>query len=261
MEFKSLILNKEAGIATITLNRPDKLNSLTVQILTEFSAAIDDVAKDDNIRVLVITGAGRAFCAGADLGHPLFKETSAVKIYKGLDKFHDIPLKLRALPKPVIACVNGSAVGAGANIALACDIIIAAEGARFGQVFINIGIHVDTGGTYFLPRSIGIPKAIELMMTGDLVEAKEAERIGMINRVVPSEKLHQVTTQLAQKLANGPPVALALIKASVYDNLTRDLSSALQREASCQAILLNSDDNKEGISAFLEKRKPMFKGS
>lgn len=260
MDFKTILVTKEAGIATLTLNRPDRLNSLTEQMLSELSSAIDEVGKDRDIRVLVVTGAGRAFCAGADLDHPLFQASSSIAAYYGMNQFHNIPLKLRALMKPIIASVNGAAVGAGANIALACDIIIASEAARFGQVFVNVGIHVDTGGTYFLPRSVGIPKAMELMMTGDLIEAKEAERIGMISKVVPADALEKTTRELAQKLAGAPPTALAMIKASVYENLTKDLASALDREASCQALLLNSEDNKEGIRAFHEKRKPVFKG-
>lgn len=256
----TVLVAREAGIATLTLNRPEKLNALTEEMLTELSGAINEVGRDDGVRVVIITGAGRGFCAGADLQHPLFSMASGVERHRGMESFHRIPLQLRSLPKPVIAAVNGVAAGAGANLALSCDIIIASEEARFGQVFVNVGIHVDTGGTYFLPRSVGVPKAMELLLTGELVDAREAERIGMINRVVPAADLLRVTRELAEKLAAGPPVALAMIKASVYRNLSADLASALEREANCQALLLNSEDNKEGIRAFLEKRKPQFKG-
>lgn len=260
MEFKTILLTKKSGIATLTLNRPEKLNSLTEEMLQEISTAIDAIAGDDYVKVVIITGAGRGFCAGADLQHPLFSMTSTVTRRRGMGSFHRIPVQLRSLSKPVIASVNGVAAGAGANLALSCDIIIAAEEARFGQVFVNIGVHVDTGGTYFLPRSVGVPKAMELMMTGEFVDAREAERIGMVNKVVKAADLAMSTRELAEKLAVGPPLALAMIKASVYRNLTSDLDLALEREADCQALLLNTEDNKEGINAFLEKRKPNFQG-
>jgi 2-(1,2-epoxy-1,2-dihydrophenyl)acetyl-CoA isomerase len=260
MNPKTIVLTREEGVATILLNRPDRLNSFTEEMLEEFSSAIDEVARDEKSRVLVITGAGRGFCAGADLDLRLFKVTSALEARQGMNLFNQIPIKLRALAKPVIACVNGVAAGAGANVALACDIIIASEQARFGQAFVNVGIHVDTGGTYLLPRAVGVPKALELMMTGDLIDAKEAWRIGMINKVVSAEELEKTTKELAQKLASGPPTALGMIKSSVYESLEGDLTSALEREADKQAVLLGSEDNKEGIRAFREKRKPVFKG-
>lgn len=260
MNFETICLGKEGGISTVKLNRPDKLNSLTENMLEELRLAIDEVAKDEEVRVLVITGAGRGFSAGADLDHPLFKVPSPIEARKGMNVFNEIILKVRALPKPVIASVNGVAAGAGANIALACDIIIASEQARFGQVFVNVGIHVDAGGTHFLPWSVGVPKAMELMMTGDLIDAKEAWRMGMINKVVPAEELERATKEMAQKLASGPSMVLGMIKASVYKNLTQDLSAALEREADQQAILLNSEDNKEGVRAIREKRKPVFRG-
>ena len=260
MDFKTILLSNEDGVTTLTLNRPDKLNSFTDEMLEEFGLAMDEVARDEQSRVLVITGAGRGFCAGADLALALFKTTSAIEARKGMDAFNRIPLKIRALAKPVIACVNGVAAGAGANVALACDMIVASEQARFGQAFVNVGIHVDTGGIYFLPRAVGVPKAMELMMTGDLIDAKEAWRIGMINKVVPAEELGKATKELAQKIANGPPVALSMIKRSVYKTLGGDLSASLDCESDNQAMLLNSEDNKEGIKAFREKRKPVFKG-
>ena len=260
MDYKSILVTRDAGIAVITLNCPDKLNALTVELLTELGVAIDEVGKDDDVRVVILTAEGKTFCAGANLQHPIFAVESPVQRYREMDLFHKLPLQLRSLPKPVIAAVNGVVVGAGANLALSCDMIIASDKARFGQVFVNIGLHVDTGGTYLLPRSVGVPKAMELLLTGDLVDATEAERIGMINKVVPEADLQRVTRELAEKLAAGPPVALALNKASIYCNLLGDLASALDREAYCQALILNSEDNKEGIGAFLEKRKPQFKG-
>jgi 2-(1,2-epoxy-1,2-dihydrophenyl)acetyl-CoA isomerase len=256
--YKTIILSKRDQIITIMLNRPDKLNALSEEMLSEINTAIDEVAKDTKARVLIITAAGNVFSAGADLNHPIFSEASPDGKRSHLSTFHSIPLKLRRLSIPVIASVNGPAVGAGANIALACDIIIASEKARFGQVFANIGLHIDTGGTYFLPRSVGIPKAMELMMTGELLEASEAERIGMINRVVPHEDLEEVTAELARRLADGPPVALGMIKASVYENLSKCLEEALEHEVECQVALLGSPENIEGIKAFREKRRPKY---
>ena len=260
MAYQTMIYKKEAGVAYITLNRPDKMNSLTEQMLTEISQAIEAAATDPEVRVIVLTATGRAFCAGADLGHSIFEKISPVEIRLGMAPFHKPPLQLRNVPKPVIASVNGAAVGAGANLALACDMIIASEQARFGQVFVNIGVHPDTGGTYFLPRSVGLPRACELLMTGRIVDAKEAETIGMISKVVPADKLEATTRELAESLAKGPPIALAMIKESIYQALEMNLATALDREADCQAILINSEDNKEGIAAFREKRRPEFKG-
>jgi 2-(1,2-epoxy-1,2-dihydrophenyl)acetyl-CoA isomerase len=260
MDYETITYKKEAGVAYIDFNRPDKMNSLTDQMLTESSQAIDEAAKDPEVRVIVLTGSGRAFCAGADLGHPLFEATSPVEIHTGMASFHKLPLQLRNAPKPVIASVNGAAVGAGANLALACDMIIASDQARFGQVFVNIGVHPDTGGTYFLPRAVGVPRACELLMTGRIIDAKEAERIGMVNKVVPADKLEATTRELAESLAKGPPIALSMMKESIYQALEMDLPTALEREANCQAILVNSEDNREGIRAFREKRRPEFKG-
>lgn len=260
MEFETIIVSKENGIATAILNRPERLNALNKKAVEELSLLIRSVSEDEKTKVLVITGAGRAFCVGADFDLDIFKAGSPIQARIGMSLLYDLSMKLRALPKPVIASVNGVAAGGGANMALACDMIVASEKASFSQVFINVGLHVDTGGTYFLPWAVGVPKAMELMMTGDFISATEAERIGMINRVVAAEKLKDATVELAQKLAGKPPIALSMIKASVYHNLTGDLASALEREADCQAILLNSEDNREGIRALQEKRKPIFKG-
>jgi len=260
MELKTILLSKEDGVATIILNRPDRLNALNQQMINELNLAIDEMAEDDGVRVLVISGAGRGFCAGADLDFLSSIGDSATEARKEMSAVHSIPLKLRALPKPVIASVNGAAAGAGANLALACDLIIASEKARFGQVFVNVGLHVDTGGTHFLPWAVGVPKAMELMMTGDLIDAKEAERIGLINRVVPPEELEKATKELAEKLANGPAAVFVALKTSVYQGLTMNLSAALEREADCQSIFMNSEDNREGVKAVLEGRKPIFRG-
>jgi len=260
MAYESIIYKKEAGMAYITFNNPKQMNSITDQMLTELSEALDEAAKAPEVKVIVLTGSGRAFCSGASLDLRLFKATSSAEVRALMTPFNKIILQLRNAPKPIIASVNGAAVGAGANLALACDIIIASDQARFGQVFVNIGVHPDTGGTYFLPRAVGVPRACELLMTGRIIGAEEAERIGMINKVVPGDKLEAFTKEFAANLANGPPVALSMIKESIYQTMEMDLPMALERESHCQAILINSEDNREGIKAFLEKRKPVFKG-
>ena len=260
MPYESIIYKKEAAVAYITFNNPKQMNSITDQMLTELSQALDEAAKTPEVKVIVLMGSGRAFCSGANLGLRLFKATSAIEVRAWMTLFQKIPLQLRNIPKPIIASVNGAAVGAGANLALACDIIIASDQARFGQVFVNIGVHPDSGGTYFLPRSVGVPRACELLMTGRIIDAQEAERIGMINKVVPGDKLEAFTKDFAENLANGPPVALSMIKESINQTMEMDLLMVLEREANCQAILINSEDNQEGIKAFLEKRKPIFKG-
>jgi len=260
MAYESIIYKKEAGVAYITFNNPKQMNSLSDQMLTEISQALDEAGKDPEVKVIVLTGSGRAFCSGANLGHHIFKATSSIEVRAAMALFQKIPLQLRNTLKPIIASVNGAAVGAGANLALSCDIIIASDQARFGQVFVNVGVHPDSGGIHFLPRAVGIPRACELLMTGRIIDAKEAERIGMINRIVPGEKLEAFTKEFAENMANGPPVVLSMIKESIYQAMEMDLPMALEREANCQAILINSEDNQEGIKAFLEKRKPIFKG-
>ena len=260
MNYETIILQKEEGIATITLNRPDKLNSLTPKMLDELQAVTEELAQDDNVKVVVITGAGRAFCAGADLDHPIFDATNPADVKEMMQKFHQIPLNTRNMTKPVIASVNGAAVGAGCNYALACDIIVASEKARFGQVFVGIGLHSDCGGTYFLPRLVGVAKACELLFTGKIIDAKEAERIGLVNQVVAEDQLEAATKELALSLAKGPSLAINMIKTSIYQGLEMDLASALEREAAVQSICILTEDCKEGIRAFKEKRKPMFKG-
>ena len=260
MNYNTIIVEKEEGVATVTLNRPDKLNALTPKMLEELEAATEELAHDNDVKVVVITGAGRAFCAGADLDHPIFNMTEPADVKEVMQKFHQIPLNIRKIPKPVIASVNGAAVGAGCNYALACDIVIASETARLGEVFVNIGLHPDCGGTYHLPRLVGTAKACELLFTGKIIDAKEAERIGLVNQVVAADQLETVTKELALSLAKGPFLAISMMKTSIYQGLEMDLASVLEREAATQSICILTDDCKEGISAFKEKRKPIFKG-
>jgi 2-(1,2-epoxy-1,2-dihydrophenyl)acetyl-CoA isomerase len=259
MDYETIILKKEEGVATIILNRPDRRNAITSTMSAELLKATEELGWDDAVKVVVITGAGPAFCAGGDLESLLGATPLEIAevIRKGGTR---IILNLRKMLKPVIVSVNGAAVGAGCNLALAGDIIIASENARFGEVFVNIGAHPDWGGTYFLPRLVGVTKACELFFTGKTLDAKEAERIGLVNEVVPADLLETRTRELALSLARGPSVAIGLIKNSIYQGLETDLASALENEAKAQALCFLTDDLKEGLKSFSEKRPPVFTG-
>ena len=262
MNYETLILSREEGIATITLNRPDRMNALTPESVKELERAIEDVGQDDGIGVLVITGAGRGFCAGADVrdmverqqGGPTEGRLAGLRAYYGF-----IP-KLISLEKPVIASVNGAAVGMGCNLSLACDIRIASERAKFGEVFVRRGLNVEGGGSYFLPRLVGMGKACELVFTGDIIDAREAERIGLVNSVVPHEQLQTATRELASRIAKGPRVAIGLSKAALYKAGERDLLTALEFEVLAQGVSSQTEDSMEAMRAFLESREPEFKG-
>ncbi len=264
MRYETIQMHITHGVAVITLNRPDSLNALTAQVAQEFLAAIDDV-RIANARSLIITGAGRAFCAGGDL-----KEIKAIAQREGkIDAFFDEPLRLlnecimviRRLPLPVIAAVNGAASGGGCNVALACDLVIAGESARFNQAFVKIGLTPDLGGTFILPRLVGWKRATELMMTGDVIEARRALELGMINAVVPDQELMDHAMTLALKLANGPTVALGRIKELMEASGTNDYSAQLDLERAVQIESGRTNDFKEGVTAFIEKRLANFSGS
>jgi 2-(1,2-epoxy-1,2-dihydrophenyl)acetyl-CoA isomerase len=259
MDFKTIILKKEGNIATIVLNRPEKLNAVTDTLLAELLEALNEVREDDEVRAVIITGAGRAFCAGFDLETSI-GETSGEVWQTMRDGVTTMIMSIRNMPKAVIAAVNGAAAGGGCNLVLACDIILASEKARFGEVFVLRGLQPDFGGTYFLPRLVGVARARELILTGRMFDANEAERMGMINRVVPPDQLESASRELALTLAKHPPLAVKAAKASFYDGLTMDLASVLEREAEMQGILFCTEDFKESAAAFLGKREPIFKG-
>ncbi len=265
MDYEHLIYAKEEGIATITINRPQKLNAFTSAMYQGLSEIIDDVARDDGVRVLVITGTGRAFCVGADvkgLEQGLPKRPQPYAQPKpsadAVSKILTVPLQ--RMDKPVIAAINGIAAGGGLDTACACDIRIASERATFSSVFVRRGLLPTMGGTYFLPRLIGIDKACELIWTGDLIDAWEAERIGLVTRVVPHEELKAATEELATKLTKGPPLAIARAKKVIYDGLNMDLESALRDIMREYTALSQTEDHREALRAFLEKREPVFKG-
>lgn len=263
MSYKCLLYEKHQGIATLTLNRPECLNALGDTLREDLYDAILRTSQDSEVRVMVITGAGRGFCAGGDV-----KAMDAAKaagrerpLLEKLAPLRDkVLLAMQEAPQPIIAAVNGPAAGAGMNLALACDIRIAATTAKFGETFVKRGLHVDWGGTYLLPRLVGMAKACELIFTGELIGAEEALALGLVNRVVPPERLLPETYALAQQIAAGPPVAIRLLKRALYRNQHADLRTALEFETYAQNICFETADAREGIRAFVEKRPPVFQG-
>ena len=257
----SVQLKIENSIAFITLNRPEVFNSFNREMALSLQNILDTCEVNDEVRAIVLTGNGKAFCAGQDL-----KEVTTPDINPGFKKileehYNPIILRIRKINKPIIAAVNGVAAGAGANIALACDIVIANENASFIQAFSLIGLIPDSAGTFFLPRLIGFQKASALAMLGDKVSAEEAERIGMIYKYVPSEKFDETINAIAAKVANLPTMALGLIKQTLNQSLTNNLEDQLALESVHQIEAAGSNDYAEGVSAFMEKRKPKFKGN
>jgi len=262
MSFETILLEKKEGIGVLTLNRPERLNAFNEKMEAEFVQAIQDVGKDDEVRVLVVTGAGKAFCAGADVGRMSgeSRPKGAEEFRRGFRNIQGIVLGLQRLEKPTMAMVNGSAVGGGFDLACACDLRTGSEYARFMVAFTRIGLFPGWGGTWLYPRILGIAKAAELLFTGDFLEAKDAERFGLLNRLIPAADLEKETMSLARRIANGPPIALRLAKMQLYKGLEMDLETAMQVAAACETITLTSQDNKEGVAAFREKRPPQYKG-
>ncbi len=258
MTYEKITWTVPDGVATITLNRPDKLNSFDRQMSLEVIRALDECATDKSIRAVLITGAGRAFSAGQDLAEAIAPGTRIEDILT--TQYNPIVRRIRDLKKPVIAAVNGVAAGAGANIAFACDLTLAAESANFIQSFINIGLIPDSGGTFTLPRLVGMQRAFGQMILAPKVSAKEAEAAGMIWKAVPDAELMNEATALAQKLAAMPTKAIALTKEALNRSLLGTLSEQLDVENELQTIAGRSHDYNEGVNAFLEKRKPVYRG-
>jgi len=260
--YQSIIFTIDRPVATIKLNRPEKLNAFGGPMREEILSALDAVSADDQIRVVVVTGEGRGFSAGGDIHH--LKQLRESKDEEGfrsvLTMGQKITQSMRSLSKPVIAAVNGPCAGAGFSFALACDIRLASDKATFGPSFALIGLHPDWGGSWFLPKLIGSAKACELVFTGAMISAQEAERIGLINRLVPHEQLMNSVMELAGRIAANPPGVLRLAKESIYKSLSSDLETAFAREIEVQLECFYSEDFLEGVTAFVEKRKPQFKG-
>ena len=256
-----ILVDISENIATVTLNRPEKLNALSGEMMEGLVPVIEGLAEEKEVRCVVVTGAGRGFCAGGDIagmasGETLPNENPVAR----LRRLEETSRLLHEMPKPTIAMVNGPAAGAGLSIALACDIRIAGESARFGTAFVRIGFSGDFGGTWMLQRLVGPAKARELYFTGDLIDAREAERIGMVNRVVPDDELGRETRSLAERIAKGPPIALARMKQNMNLGLASDFSTLLDAEAEGMIMTGMTQDNREAVKAFLEKRPATFHG-
>ena len=258
---KSIELKIENQIAFISLNRPDVFNSFNREMAFLMQETLDICGNDNNVRAIVITGNGKAFCAGQDIG-----EITNPELNPGFrkildDHYNPIIKRIRNIEKPIIAAVNGVAAGAGANIALACDIVLASENASFIQAFSKIGLIPDSAGTFFLPRLIGIQKATALMMLGDKVSAQEAVELGMIFKCFPEENFDDEVLKMATTLTNMPTKALGLIKKLMNQSITNNLEQQLQLESDLQIEASSTNDYNEGVTAFVEKRKPVFKGN
>jgi len=259
MEFKNTLYEKRDGMATITINRPEAMNALNAETIPEILSRLDDAEKDDNIKVVVITGAGeKAFCAGLDL-----KPMRDIKVIKAVEISRlgqKLTLAIEELGKPVIAAINGYALGGGLELSMACDIRIVSEKARVGQPEVNVGLIPGWGGTQRLPRLVGKGIAKELIFTGKMIDAKTAERIGLVNMVVPPEKLMSAVNELADVIMSKPPIAIRLAKELINSSIETDQGTGLVHEAEAFGILSSTEDYREGVSAFIEKRKPEYKG-
>jgi 2-(1,2-epoxy-1,2-dihydrophenyl)acetyl-CoA isomerase len=257
--YKFLRYEVAGGVATITLNRPDVYNALNDEITFELQDTLKSIAKDDQVRVVVITGEGKAFCSGQDLkaAQGDQKRSFIQSLHK---RYNPIIRGMRSLPKPIICRLNGVAAGAGCSLALACDIIIASEEATLIEVFINIGLVPDSGSSYFLLRLIGTAKAFEMCALGSRIKAEEALSMGLVNKVVPAVKLDEAVKEYTDYFASAPTKAIGLIKKMLAKSATSTLDEMLDYEAYCQEIAGSTQDYQEGVKAFLEKRKPVFSG-
>jgi 2-(1,2-epoxy-1,2-dihydrophenyl)acetyl-CoA isomerase len=262
-DYQMLLIEQGDGVATITMNRPEVLNALNREMLLELGVAMEDAAGDEAVRCVVLAGAGRAFGAGQDLNTfaKMYASPEPIKVSGELAHYHRVLRAMRAAPKPVIAAVQGVAAGASCNLALACDLRVAADTARFRQAFSRIGLVPDAGGGFLLTRLVGLGKAMELAMLADDVTGPEAARIGLVNFCVPLADFPQTVRDVAWRLAHGPTTAYALIKEQLYRATESDLEAALALEGALQDRAINTADHREGVRAFLEKRPPRYTGT
>lgn len=260
--YEHIQVSDHEGILTITLHRPEKLNAFIGHMRRDLAEALEHAGSDRNVRVVIITGAGRAFCAGGDVAFmaELMQRRDSEEFARILGAGRRVILAIRQMTKPVIASINGPASGAGCNLAFACDLRVVANTATFSQTFAKVGLHPDWGGTYFLPRLVTPNKACEMFFLGETIEAAEAARLGIVNRVVAPEDLEAATLQLAERLRAAPPIALAAAKHAVYMSQGAELEEMLRYETEAQLRCFESEDGHEGVQAFLERREPKFTG-
>ena len=260
--YEHILVSEAEGIATITLNRPDKLNAFVGHMRRDLAEALEHAGSDRGIKVVILTGAGRAFCAGGDIAFmaELMERRDSDEFSRILGAGRRVITAIRSMTKPVIASINGPAAGAGFNLALACDLRIASNNATFTQSFSKVGLHPDWGGTYFLPRLVTSNKACEMFFLGDSIDAAEALRLNIVNRVVAPEELEAATLEFAERLRAAPPIVVAAVKQAVYMSAESDLDEMLRYEVEAQLRCFESDDGHEGVRAFFEKRDPRFTG-
>jgi 2-(1,2-epoxy-1,2-dihydrophenyl)acetyl-CoA isomerase len=260
--YKNILTAKEGGIFTITLNRPEVYNAISPELFHELDEAVEEAAKDGETRVVVITGAGKAFCSGGDVNLDVSQVSRMTPFewreYDG--RFCETIKKIYWMEKPVIAAVNGIAGGGGCDLALACDIRIASENAKFAMFYVRMGIIPDIGGNYFLPKLVGLGRAKLIAFTGDFVDAATAERWGLVDVLAPAGEFDATVRELAQKLAKGPTKAIGMAKIAINKSLHMDLETSLDYSSNLQVFLFSTEDHREGYQAFLEKRKAAFKG-
>lgn len=263
MPDEPVVSTQDGAMVTLELNRPDRLNAFDDGVRSGLTAALAAAARNESVRVVVITGRGRGFCAGGDIrAMTELKTAHQSETFRNfLEAGHDLVRLIRRMPKPVVASVNGPAAGGGMNLALACDLRIASTQATFMQAFVRIGLHPDWGGTFFLPRLIGMGRAVEMFFLGEPMAAEEAHRLGLVNFLVPPEQLAAETRKLAERLAAAPPLPLALMKQGLYERLETQLDLMMEYEVSAQMRCFESADFAEGLKAFLEKRAPAYRGS
>jgi enoyl-CoA hydratase/carnithine racemase len=260
--YEHINVTEDSGITTITLNRPEKLNALAGHMRRDLAEALEAAGSDRNVHVVVITGAGRAFCAGGDIRAmaELIEKENADEFSRLLGSARRVVTAIRQMTKPVVASIGGPASGAGFNLALACDLRIASTEATFSQSFVKVGLHPDWGGTYFLPRLVTPNKACELFFLGETIDANEALRLGMINYIVEPAELETETRKLAERLRAAPAISVAAAKQAVYMSQTAEMEEMLRFETEAQLRCFESEDGREGVRAFLEKREPKFTG-
>lgn len=263
MDSKEILMEKEGGVAIITLNRPERFNSMTTAMYQELPLMLEQLRRDDDIKVVILTGSGKAFCAGSDVSDRLGKRLEKGgedSRFENLQQVGAVALSFPDFEKPIIAAVNGVAVGAGLSLALLCDFRLASDKARFGAVWLNVGLIPDLGATYYMPRIVGREKALELMLSREVISADEALKIGLVGKVCPHDQLMDEAKKLAASIASGPSVGIELTKRALQRSLQNDLKSQLDYETYAQNVCRQTKDHKEGVSAFAEKRKPKFEG-